>query len=83
MRHQIALALDGSRTHPHGQQFERGILQKVPHRGRRLAVAVFQFGANIVQARLGFHPGHPFVHSQTLVLFRNVLHWDANIESEV
>jgi len=81
--HQIALALDRSRTHAHSEQLERRVFQKVPHRSRRLTVAVFQFGADIVQARLGFHPSHPLIHSQALVLFRNIFHWDANIESQV
>src|SRR5579863_1171351 len=80
---ELALALDGVYSDPYRQQFERGILQQIAHRRRRLSVAVLQFGTDIRQLRFGFHPGDPFIHPQTLVLFRNVFERDADVEAEV
>ena len=53
------------------------------YRKRRLAVTVFQFGFHVDQLPLGLNSRNSFVHTQTLVFFRNIFRRNANIESEI
>src|SRR5208282_4933487 len=49
----------------------------------RLAVAIDQLCAHIVQLRLGLHSGHTLVHPQPLVLFLYIVGRNSNVETEI
>ncbi len=79
----FALAVDRRNSHAQRQEPQGRIIQQIPHRGWRIAIAVFQLSPHIAQLRIGFHAGNTLVHSQSLVLFRDVIKRDADIEPEV
>ena len=77
--HRIALAFDGVHADAQAKKFERGVVEQVANRLRRLAVAVRELGADIGELRFGLDSGDPLVHSQPLIFLRNVFRGNTDI----
>src|SRR6202035_3417649 len=66
-----------------GQALEQGVVEQVSHGRGRGPKAVGQFAVHFFPFGVTRDSGDALVSSQPQVLVRDVLLWDANIESEV
>src|SRR5579864_1698497 len=82
-RHGIALAVNGQHAHTFAQQLQSGRRQQITYRRRRLAIAVLQFLADIIQRRFTLHARGALIHAQALVLFCDISWRNAQIDAEI
>ena len=82
-RHFVGSPLNRRDQKPFGQPLQQGVIEKVAHGGGRRPKPVGQLAAHFFPFGLICNSRDALIRPQAQILVRDVLLWDANIESEV
>src|SRR2546423_15310246 len=79
----VALALDANRAHALAKKSQSRVIHQAANRARERAITIFEFAADFIELRLALYACNPLVHAEALILFRDIVVGDADIEREI